>query len=1043
MDKTNSNGLSSKPSESGGQRKQLPYSVETPYGFHLDLDFLKYVDDIEKGNTIKRVHIQRRAKGPKFSTLPRNFSLPDHGSKSAPKESWSNTCSLGPKTKSRVLEVQQIFEFRPADSVTPGPPRSPGLGYRTMKVVEDATLKTFDEQPLGFRVRPQLLRASSMPVTVLQRKNSEPSEDTAPPATPDSFKENGSSENVFCSSDSVGLGKQGELGTQRDSSSPHQQFASVLQRIKELEEQVRTIPELKRQICTLREEKGQLELKLNSQPVVVSAEEARHTALEIKAHYKEHPEASSSSAVGQLQKTTAGLTARDVSVGVTESDLGLTPQKSSSDTDPLTIITLRTKLTVLEKELGDATRELERANSALREQTEENGRQEERIKRLMEEAEARAALGGTVDTVESKRSSEGVSVRDAAMSTDTDLHWKSFSHTGVTTEADSQPRCDPAAGHTEKTMKDLRSSSVQTDSFVAGDTELSINVPAPETSVESTIGTCEEAAETTEEALMARQCVSTKGMRELTSTSYANQAAASPVCREEESCFPDDGNPCQPEGVSEVDNTEPHPPGTNGSTSSQAAVGQYVTKIQELLQEQWSCLENGHPELASTLKQPASKISSIQNQLFSSLNALSSMYSSQEKKESVCGSKQQAALKSIMKKKDCSVELRSAGAKKNLKFVGVNGGYETTSSEESSSEDNVEDDSSEAEEREEGDEAVKSSEESSGMGHRSLEASEPGTLPQAESSKSETVDEDFISACHFLQDHLAEVASPDKELRQVLGVVCQEWFRVSSQKASQAHLVSLYLRQLEALTLELREFVVNLADGNGNTALHYSVSHSNFRIVKLLLGTGLCKVNHQNKAGYTAIMLASLTAADSQEDMDVALQLLKQGDINTRASQGETEMGRGKKKERKGDTVVKVVKPRRPTRNTWIVTAITRYRHLTWGVFTPSPSCPHRQAGQTALMLAVSHGRVDMVRLLLMCDADVNIQDQDGSTALMCACEHGHTEIARLLLGQPTCDTGISDNEGNTALSVALQSSHTEIADLLMAHADRGAPDAP
>lgn len=39
-----------------------PYFVETPYGYQLDLDFLKYVDDIQKGNTIKKVNIQKRRK---------------------------------------------------------------------------------------------------------------------------------------------------------------------------------------------------------------------------------------------------------------------------------------------------------------------------------------------------------------------------------------------------------------------------------------------------------------------------------------------------------------------------------------------------------------------------------------------------------------------------------------------------------------------------------------------------------------------------------------------------------------------------------------------------------------------------------------------------------------------------------------------------------------------------------------------------------------------------------------------------------------------
>lgn len=70
--------------------------------------------------------------------------------------------------------------------------------------------------------------------------------------------------------------------------------------------------------------------------------------------------------------------------------------------------------------------------------------------------------------------------------------------------------------------------------------------------------------------------------------------------------------------------------------------------------------------------------------------------------------------------------------------------------------------------------------------------------------------------------------------------------------------------------------------------------------------------------------------------------------------------------------------------------------------------CP-AQAGQTALMLAVSHGRVDVVRALLACEADVNVQDDDGSTALMCACEHGHKEITGLLLAVPSCDIALTD----------------------------------
>lgn len=61
-------------------------------------------------------------------------------------------------------------------------------------------------------------------------------------------------------------------------------------------------------------------------------------------------------------------------------------------------------------------------------------------------------------------------------------------------------------------------------------------------------------------------------------------------------------------------------------------------------------------------------------------------------------------------------------------------------------------------------------------------------------------------------------------------------------------------------------------------------------------------------------------------------------------------------------------------------------------------------------MLAVSHGRMDMVKVLLATGSKVNIQDDEGSTALMCASEHGHVDIVRFLLAQPGCDATLSDN---------------------------------
>lgn len=77
--------------------------------------------------------------------------------------------------------------------------------------------------------------------------------------------------------------------------------------------------------------------------------------------------------------------------------------------------------------------------------------------------------------------------------------------------------------------------------------------------------------------------------------------------------------------------------------------------------------------------------------------------------------------------------------------------------------------------------------------------------------------------------------------RAAYTTVLQEWLRVSCHKAADTAVVKAYMSAFASISPQLLEFVINMADGNGNTALHYTVSHSNFPVVKLLLDTGeLC-----------------------------------------------------------------------------------------------------------------------------------------------------------------------------------------------------------
>ncbi|XP_067230484.1 KN motif and ankyrin repeat domain-containing protein 4 isoform X3 [Chanodichthys erythropterus] len=1163
MDKKNANGFPSKASESGVQRKQLPYSVETPYGFHLDLDFLKYVDDIEKGNTIKRVHIQRKNRGPKYSTLPRNFSLPGHGARPLAKDTWANTSTLGSKPKSRVTEVQQLFEFRASDatsgsrSTSGSSPASqskmPGSGYLpSPKAAEESPVQTSsqNEQSMSLNVRPHLLRASSMPVNVPRRKGSDSTDEQS------SQSQNGSAERLFQPAD--GGDRRGSVP--QDRASLHQQITAALKRVRELEEQVRTIPELRAQICSLRTEREQLleriqqqqseqksPLQLNESevpqdgvvPPVISEKKDTCSPSTVAADDQKMVQAIQSDktteqqseeqnpvvqviveqesekyepvtdtesekqqvpapvsvpviridkaetptdpdeAEGLLQESTIQEEAskslseqvekqkilsetllEDKKLTLDLEESGATSECTSAQEDTatfegpsvivieentivqpaeqklLTNLELEAKLKTLEESLSKASCELEKTNALLMEQMDKNRQKDERIQELIDQVKEQKLQG----PIETEPLSVPVVTCDASVSTDS----KSVVERGVSTEP------QPAEGPKET---DSKCSSTQTNIVEARDIEVLAQVTTAEKIVGVEIFMCDRAMETevqdsiednsrqevseklektdfvkdqeqegdikdsvssqivdtkvsenvvaesdTEEYVMVESAmvetmaseieIPKPTVQEIESAESKGVESTTDKARERSSGLQTQQEP------REIQEQDPHlqSPRASEATASPAAIGQVVNRIQGLLNEQWASLGSGGQDAKgeSSQKPHSSKISSIQSHLRGSLSALSAFYSPVQKG----GAARQSGLKSIMKKNDCPDKQGNGGAKKNLKFVGVNGGYETTSSEDSSGEEDqneVEEVDSSEPEVEQGEESGTAQEEAAATGEqgdgvqaevaegsKEPDAGQAAMSPQEEQPVSELVDKNFMAACHFLKDRMAEVAAPNKDMRQVLMVLYQEWFRVSSQKDSQADTVTLYLREVGFHTPTLLRYIVNLADGNGNMALHYSVSHSNFSVVKLLLDTGLCEVDHQNKAGYTAIMLAALTAAESPEDMEVAQQLLRMGKINAQAS----------------------------------------------------------QSGQTALMLAVSHGRTMMVQVLLDCGADVNVQDRDGSTALMCACEHGHTEIAKILLERPECDISLTDKDGHTALSVAMKASHSEIVDLLKARAD-------
>ncbi|XP_053169375.1 KN motif and ankyrin repeat domain-containing protein 4 isoform X2 [Hemicordylus capensis] len=1024
-----------------------PYSVETPYGFHLDLDFLKYVDDIEKGNTMKRIPIHRKAKHPKFSTLPRNFSLPENGSKaysSSPNKSLftQRKASLGAKESPLLVTSSDTSPF----SAHPNEPSCRRKALLKETVKQDSM--HHDEETSNCRGRPQLLRASSMPATLPPSQHSE--EETQPATSPPLT--------YFQPSDGKGV-EFDFTAANKSLDFDHSKGSSLIAPIdvkhvkqhinmavqdseKPTGQQEKTILVLDQQQTELPKEEVQLNAPwenqhLISQELLVVTESVDEECDAAETNPCPPSVQSGLTSSRALEYMPENQIPKEIELNICETvpEVLEEDEVTSSDTrekeinlnleplpseEPSKIIALKQHIAILEKQLNNKTEELEQIRVVMKQQDKEIKAKERSIEMLASsraQLEEKLCFEGTKEIKPTMQAKSVHQYHDVAVNTERmhDKVTKEASDKGVNVSISVPTEsvgCEVEYGADNKNIqiKDISRKLFHADHEIS-----SISV-----SLGKSDGTFfqrqKEMEGDIDSSTLEGKFGELKIDEHIDNSNFQNEvyayetqfSATSVSSGESCSGIADSergGNKSVFKEFKQDLNEEESCPEPKGSPAD-PTVGQYVKKIQDLLQEQWMCLEHGYPELASAIKQPASKLSSIQNQLVNSLNLLLSAYSTQTPtdKENSNTQYQQleispsTSLKSIMKKKDTGFHSGGNGTKKNLQFVGVNGGYETTSSEDSSCDESTSEGNSDSEtERKYGHDEHKWQDDGTEGEHPASGTSQnmrrdykdpeelEGTSRASSQHKIERFkpSADFLKGCQILSKQLSEIrTTKDKLLRHTLSTICQEWFRISSRKSSSPEIVAVYLQEVEAIHPQLQNIIVNLADGNGNTALHYSVSHSNFRIVKLLLETGVCDVDHQNKAGYTAVMITPLASAETDEEMEVVTNLLKEGNVNIRASQG----------------------------------------------------------GQTALILGVSHDREDMVKALLSCGADINLQDDTGLSPLMVACQYSNIEIVKLLLTHPSCDTTLNDKAGNSALSIAVKSAHMEIAELLRTHIKHNRP---
>ncbi|XP_029356506.1 KN motif and ankyrin repeat domain-containing protein 3 [Echeneis naucrates] len=874
------------------------YSVQTPYGFQLDLDFLKYVEEIESGHNLRRapVNSRRLGRGIKLSqrspgvggrtsgwTSTESLSSPaSEDGRAPPPPPPRNRLGSAPCEGLSLCPVTVPSLYIGAKVPPPPPQRNPRVERTLLE-----TSRRLQQEQTRQHQNGGHLQLADPPKRILPSPASQPLPSSWTKPSPQT-----SGRSTPATSTATPIAPT-QLQTVRE------QMATALKQLKEMEEKVKGVPALEKEVAKLRAEKDMLLMALKEKkdasppaspgPRGLGPSAGLKTLTEKFEMKTSHP---SSKVLGKASEKVSAVEKKTVAVG------------------------------------DDVTMDL--------------------VVFYYSRGVKDASEGTEVEVCEKSTLTEAPLVQDEDAQTRVDTEdaevWVMESLLGLTSEA--QREIDTL----QDTIK------FQQDTIVSLEDQLSV--------ADRDLGTLRVQMEkktskvTFEKGVLAKPETSTAQVETLTTA------------------LKDTGVWCRPEqtdvSVGEILCTDQTDQSTQTNTTLEPEQGPV------LVSKGCQCESLSEEQMVMAPKKRQLTVVEYKVSPEEELVSSSGREDRNQGQKAGTSSTETGLLKSIMKRKDESNlgENRTAG-KKSLQFVGIlNGGYESTSSEEEDGSSSAGSGEGECLDSTEEDEAAL--EEETSEEERNINLDESDTDEESAVKEKFELSSKMREACLILRNHLNDDLkhSPSKDVLCSTHTVQLEWFRVSSAKMAQPSRVSDYLMAFSEVSSLLLGHVVNMTDGNGNTALHYSVSHSNFSVVGLLLDTGVCSVDRQNKAGYTAIMLAALSTVKAEEDMAVVKKLFSKGNVNAKAS----------------------------------------------------------QAGQTALMLAVSHGRQEMVQALLECGADVNVQDDEGSTALMCASEHGRAEIVKLLLEQPGCDITIVDNDGSNALSIALEASHNDTAVLLYAH---------
>lgn len=240
------------------------YSVQTPYGFQLDLDFLKYVEEIESGHNLRRAPVGSRRSGRGIRLSQRSPSVGGRTSGWTSTESLSSPASEDgrvppppPPPRNRLgsapceglgLSPVALVNVPPLSAGAKVPPPPPQRNPRVERTLMETSRRLQQEQSHQHQNGGGRFQLADPPKQLAPSPSAQPL-----PVKPSPYTSGLSTPAAGSAMTPI---PPSQLQTVRE------QMATALKQLKEMEERVKGVPALERELAKLRAEKDMLLLAL-------------------------------------------------------------------------------------------------------------------------------------------------------------------------------------------------------------------------------------------------------------------------------------------------------------------------------------------------------------------------------------------------------------------------------------------------------------------------------------------------------------------------------------------------------------------------------------------------------------------------------------------------------------------------------------------------------------------------------------------------------------------------------------------------------------